>query len=377
MEVTMAGEPLADWQRFVAEANAATAGFTPGPASPQPVSFAAPHIAPSFDIIERVPEERKDRFRKVCQHADDACALAIPFEDIRLASMDCVEKENAVRRLTSPAQDGGFNLPETDNRVVLAQQALTKAKENFRRVQKLQTVRAVAQQAALRVKANCEDFLRFAVPGDCRLEAIEVEPPRLNKGENLIDAIFRCQRRNRELRADLARVEAAAYPVADASAVAMPQIDALYERGALDTSGCVEHLGPIRFPTKMVQALVHNSTPGAVVFVEMIDTEAVIAHLLRPQLIAAVEASIAADADEPNALGQAEREKRAAVISQDMLSCEREEASLTWRAQAEGLPIEFRSDISPLALLGLKLITAPRADALPETSPMYSWPMKR
>jgi hypothetical protein len=104
------------------------------------------------------------------------------------------------------------------------------------------------------------------------------------------------------------------------------------------------------------------------VFAEVIDAEAVIAHLLRPQLVAAAEASISADADEPNALSQAEREKRAAVISQDLLICERDEAALTWQAQSQNLPVEFRSDISPLAILQVRLVTTPRADALLETT---------
>jgi hypothetical protein len=157
----------------------------------------------------------------------------------------------------------------------------------------------------------------------------------------------------------------------------MTQIAALVQRGALDTSGCVEHLGPIQFPTKLVEALVHNSnSPGAVVYVEVIDAEAVIAHLLRPQLVAAVEASIAADADEPNAVGKADREKRAAVISQDLLFCERELGSLTWSAMEQSLPVEF-GNINPLAILQVRLVTTPRADALPETSPGLSWPWRR
>jgi hypothetical protein len=61
----------------------------------------------------------------------------------------------------------------------------------------------------------------------------------------------------------------------------------------------------------------------------------------------------------------------------DLLSVERDEAALTWSAMEQRLPIEFRPDISPLALLGLKLVTAPRADAFPETSPGLSWPMRR
>jgi hypothetical protein len=40
------------------------------------------------------------------------------------------------------------------------------------------------------------------------------------------------------------------------------------------------------------------------------------------------------------------------------------------------LPVEHRADISPLALLELQLVTTPRGET-PETSPGYSWPMRR
>ena len=73
----------------------------------------------------------------------------------------------------------------------------------------------------------------------------------------------------------------------------------------------------------------------------------------------------------------ADRELRTAEVMGDLLSIERDEGELAWLAQAQGLPIEHRSDISPIALLGLRLTTAPRADASPETSPGLSWPWRR
>jgi hypothetical protein len=45
----------------------------------------------------------------------------------------------------------------------------------------------------------------------------------------------------------------------------------------------------------------------------------------------------------------------------DLLAVERDEATLVWQAQAQGLPVEHRSDINPVALLGIVLVTAPRA----------------
>jgi hypothetical protein len=35
--------------------------------------------------------------------------------------------------------------------------------------------------------------------------------------------------------------------------------------------------------------------------------------------------------------------------------------------------VEFPADISPLALLDVRLVTTPRATELPETSPGLSW----
>jgi hypothetical protein len=42
----------------------------------------------------------------------------------------------------------------------------------------------------------------------------------------------------------------------------------------------------------------------------------------------------------------------------------------------QSLPVEF-GNINPLAILQVRLVTTPRADALPETSPGLSWPWRR
>ena len=55
-------------------------------------------------------------------------------------------------------------------------------------------------------------------------------------------------------------------------------------------------------------------------------------------------------------------------MTADLLSEERDECALVWRAQSENLPVEHRPDINPIALLGVKLTTAPRAAAAAETS---------
>ena len=43
----------------------------------------------------------------------------------------------------------------------------------------------------------------------------------------------------------------------------------------------------------------------------------------------------------------------------DILAVEREEAAHVWQAQEAGLPVEHRDDVSPLAVLGIRLVTLP------------------
>jgi hypothetical protein len=83
--------------------------------------------------------------------------------------------------------------------------------------------------------------LRDGKPGNTTLEAVEVEPPKLNKGETVVDAIERHRRRVRELRADLHRIESAPYPSSYAKQRMRAQIGQLAQRGAPSVSSLVEH----------------------------------------------------------------------------------------------------------------------------------------
>jgi hypothetical protein len=87
-------------------------------------------------------------------------------------------------------------------------------------------------------------------------------------------------------------------------------------------------------------------------------------------LIAALDREIDVEADDKNALAPADRSVKEAEVLGDLLAVERDESTLVWIAQAQNLPAEHRPDVSPLALLGLRLLTTPPAAALPaDTSP--------
>jgi hypothetical protein len=350
-------------------------GFTPAPANPQPFSVGM-HLQPQFDVIERVPEKRKDLFRNLCQHSDDKHALIPTGFDVQAASAARVEAAHALKRLTDHPQDGGFGLPPTDARVVAAQRHLDKMTDEFARVQDRQKKTSAAWLAASAPKAVCDDFLRFAVPGNCKLEAVEVEPPKLNKGETVLDGIERLRRRCRELKADLHRIASAPYPSAYCKQQMREQIEALAMQGAPSVSSLIELDGKIEWPMKRIQADVFVGDARGFAFFEVFDSAAYDAWLHGEAAIKRLDAEITTESDDKAALSHEVRQQREAEVMGDLLAVERDESTLVWQAQSQGLPVEHRADISPLALLGLKLTTTPPATELPGTTPGLSWVRK-
>jgi hypothetical protein len=245
-------------------------------------------------------------------------------------------------------------------------------------VQELQAERAAAQQAALRVQSACEDFLRHGVPGNCcTLEAVEVEPPKLLKGESLMDGILRLQRRGREINAAIHTIQSAPYPKSDARAKMLTEVEALATLGTPDVGNLIEHHDrPIIWPKQQVRGTVYNASPGAISFTDFDAAIPLLVWLHKDALIKRLDAEIDAESDDAAALSHEERQRREAEAQGDLSSVERDEAALTWSAMEQGLPVEFRPDISVLAILQVRLVTVPRGE-MPETSPGFSWPWRR
>jgi hypothetical protein len=363
-----------DWRRFVMEANAATAGFPPAPTetivTPSPIGAHFPS-PPSLDPIELLPPAAADKLRKLRLRREDAHRLVPEFETIRSASLARVNAQNELKRLRDPAGDGGFNLPETDPRVVAATKTLNKATAEFTRLQELQAVRSAAFQSASAAQANVEAWLRDGRPHGNVLEAIEVEPPTRLKGETVLDAVERFRRRGRELKADLHRIASAAYPSAYCKQRMREMVEALAQRGAPSVSRLVELDSPVEFQTQNQKSTV-LAEQRLLAFAEVPDTLALVAWLHKDALIKRLDAEIDAEADDGAALSHEAREKAESEVMGDLLAVERDEAALTWSAIEQGLPVEFRPDISPLALLGVQLIVTPRAEPGPST-PGLSW----
>ena len=167
----------------------------------------------------------------------------------------------------------------------------------------------------------------------------------------------------RELAADLHKVRSSPWPSSVAKAAAKAQIDALAEAAAPDIDRCIEHGLPVSFPTVMQTALVRGTETPALAFAEAPDAFGFLCSMFRDQVLAKINEDLDAIANDEEALSEQQRQEMEAQISNDMLSVERSECSLIWRADASGDVIDFRNTTSPQAVLGIRLVTAPRQAA--------------
>jgi hypothetical protein len=333
--------------------------------------------SPFYDVIEALPPQAAEKLRLLRLRAADAYAVAVPFEEVRAASAVKTDAANALKRLTDAAGIGGFALKPDDQRVIVATKALAKAEDEFRRVQTRQATRAAAFQTSSGALAACEAWLRDGRPGGVALVDVEVDAPKLNKNETVIDAIERTRRRVRELRADLHRIASAPFPSSYAKQQMRAQVAALVQRGAPDCTNLLEHDGQIDFPTMRLQSDVFNTgTAGAVAYATTPDVVGLLAWLSRDALVAALDREIDNSSDDPAALSPTDRELRTSEVMADLAAVELGEAALVWAAMAQQLPVEFRADINPVAVLQIALVTKANGH-LPASSPGQSYDIVR
>ena len=170
-------------------------------------------LQPQFDVIELLPPAAAEKLRMLRQRAADAHALIPEFETSAKRAWRRIEAENALKRLTNHPQDGGFGLkPDRSPR----HRRATNARQGDRRFQAAARVAGGADSGMAsgeRCAGGRRDMAerRQARPAR-RSKRLEVEPPKLNKGETVLDAIERLRRRGRELKADLHRIASAPYP---------------------------------------------------------------------------------------------------------------------------------------------------------------------
>jgi hypothetical protein len=348
-----------------------TAGLEPGPRDPQP--FSAPmSLVPSYDVIEVLPPGAADRLRALRQRFDDTNVIIPKHDVMHEASTARIMAEQRLQRLLAHPHENGFNLKPDDPRVIEQQRLVEKLSGELARLNELVETRSATWHAASHVRTACESWLKNGIPAGVMLQDIEVEPPKLAKGENgRLDAIEVRRRRVRELRADLHRIESAPFPSGYAKAQMRAQIEVLSQQGAVNVSRLVERDGQIEWPTKMLRSDVRGGDHPALAFAETHDAVPLVVWLHRDLLIKRLDQEIDSEADDKSAMSHEARQKAAAEVMDDMLSVERDESALVWRAMDERLPIEHRADCAAQAILQVRLVTAPRANPSPGTSPQH------
>ena len=134
------------------------------------------------------------------------------------------------------------------------------------------------------------------------------------------------------------------------------------QAGAPVVSDVVEHDRSLVWPTRTLRADIISETPSFAA-TETVDALGVFAFVFKDQLIAALDKLVTEESDDAAALSHEQRERAEAEVMGDLLAVERDEATLTWQAMDQRLPVEHRSDINPVALLAVQIVTAPRVAA--------------
>jgi hypothetical protein len=274
---------------------------------------------------------------------------------------------NRISDLARHRSENGFEQDPAAPVVVAERRKLERAEQELARLTTLKETRTVRWNAAAQFDQAVSDWiLRGGIPHGCVIESVEGAPVSelmvKNDGGSIETAVQRCRLRLRELAADRHRVNSAQWPISVAEAAARELIERRADAGAPDLDAAIEHGLPISFATTRLTALVHNATPGAVTYIEAEDAVGLICWLFRKELLAKISAGFREIGDDKHALDQQQREEMLATISADSLAAERTECALIWHAeQRDGEIIDFRSDTTPAAVLGLALRTVPRA----------------
>lgn len=179
-----------------------------------------------------------ERLLAVRERADTLHRAVVPHSERSEANTAKIAAANRQRQLEAPPPEG-YNLHPEDRRLLAQREPVEQLTVEWQRLE-AQNERAVAAwQPAARVRSVCEEFLRDRPPNTA-VEDAPTEPPKLAKGESLLDAIERIRHRGRELPADANRISSSPYPSSWAKAQVRAQVAGHAQRGAPDVTLLVE-----------------------------------------------------------------------------------------------------------------------------------------
>ena len=185
----------------------------------EPERDTEPHTlyVPGDEPTEGLPPSVAEKVFRIREIAD-ARHRALPETTERQAANTARgDAERRLDRLLAHPHDGGFGLdPATDMRVIVQRRVLADATTTAERLDARYQIARQEFQVAARTRTAIDTMLRNRRHGTAFAEY--VAEPKLAKGETILDAVTRLERRCRELRADLHRCESAPYPLSHARA---------------------------------------------------------------------------------------------------------------------------------------------------------------
>ena len=341
--------------------------FEPGPTNPQPHTitlFTQPSAGTSLSGIAR------DRYRALSQRVEDLHAVCIPFDQRQQAGTDRVAAENRLQRLLTPRSQGGFGLEETDSRVALARKDLADKTEEQKRLSDLDEIRSSNWRTASTLLSTVNAWLRGGQPPGTQLQAAEVPMPKLDKG-GLLETIERLRHRQKEIAADIRRVQASPYPSSFTKKKMREQIAARAALAAPSVANLVEFDGNVEFASTMIQTPVVANKEGGLVGFEQPDVLGLVLWLHQSAIVSALDALVDEESDDASAMTPQARETALSELQASALAVSRDECELVFLAQSQNLPCEHRPDVDPRALLSVRCVVAPPANPSPGTSPQH------
>jgi hypothetical protein len=126
------------------------------------------------------------------------------------------------------------------------------------------------------------------------------------------------------------------------------QVAALAERGAISVSQLLHRAdGELGIPTTQFMAKVYNATPEAAAISQIPDIIGMLAYINREALTDLLDRQITAKSDDRTALTLDQRQKQTSQTMDALFTVELDEATLTFQAWQDGLPVEANVKINP------------------------------
>jgi hypothetical protein len=333
------------------------------PSAPAAVNGPLPGMMAMMQIGDPIetalPTEAVERFRKFEMKRDEAhTLLRAAIESQQELRLEILEHQARIKRLMQHPHEGGFGLADDAAQVISEQQKLDRKFADQRRVNAVYEERSAIWRSTSELVRNIEQAVA-ARPGGCIGKTVEIETP--NYKGSILDAVEARRRRHRELLADLARVRAAPVPSAIVKQRMRQQVADLAAHGRPDVSLAVEIAEKIEWPRSPERMDIISSASDAFSYAtgDLKDATALVAWLFQDQLVAAFDREIDDVADDSAALTAEERQKQERAILSDLLATEHEECRLIEVAQAQGVPVDYRVDCDPRAILGFEWVPAP------------------